>query len=106
MNLNITLTHRVTSPELLAAVNRYGALIMSTIEQVQATADQALSAVRAANDKADAVISTLTSVRDELAALVAAGTPSAEALDGVVATLNVAIDEANAQSAQNAAAIG
>lgn len=106
MNLNITVTHRLISPEILAALNKYGALIMSTIEQVQATADQALTAVRAANEKADAVIATLTTVRDELAALIAAGSPSDAALDVVVATLNVAIDEANTQGAQNDAAIG
>ena len=78
MNLTLSITHHHVAPELVAVLENYGALIMSKIEDVQAVADQALTAVRAANTKADAVIATLISVRDELAIL-SQGEPTAAA---------------------------
>ena len=74
---------------------------MTSIAEVQATADAALLAVRAANEKADAIIATLVDVRNQLAV----GMPAPAALDNIVATLNQAITEASDQVAQDDAAL-
>lgn len=76
---------------------------MSKIDEVQATADAALTAVRAANDKADRLITVLNEVRTQLAAM--QGGADVERLNDVIATLNQAINEANEQGAQDDAAV-
>jgi uncharacterized protein YaaQ len=77
--------------------------IMARIDEVQAAADAALTAVRAANGKTDRVIQALVDVRAQLAAFQGGADP--ERLNDVIATLNQAINEANEQMAQDDAAV-
>lgn len=74
---------------------------MATLKELQETADQALLAVRAANDRADRLIALLREVRDQLAA---SGSDAAGRA-AVMATLKQAIAEIDAQNAENDAAV-
>lgn len=74
---------------------------MATLRELQSTADEALMAVRAANDRADRLIALLREVRDQLAA---SGSDAAGRA-AVMATLKQTIAEIDAQSAENDAAV-
>lgn len=74
---------------------------MATLRELQETADEALMAVRAANDRADRLIALLREVRDQLAA---SGSDAAGRA-AVMATLKQAIAEIDAQNAENDAAV-
>jgi hypothetical protein len=75
--------------------------IMATLRELQETADQALLAVRAANDRADRLIAVLRDVRAQLAA---SGSDAAGRA-AVLATLKQTIAEIDEQNAQSDAAV-
>lgn len=74
---------------------------MASIEELQATADEALTAVRRANERADNLIALLREVRDQLAA----NGSDAAGRAAVMATLKQAIAEIDEQVAQDDAAV-
>ena len=74
---------------------------MASIEELQSTADEALNAVRRANERADTLIATLREVRDQLAA----NGSDAAGRAAVMATLKQAIAEIDEQVAQDDAAV-
>ena len=74
---------------------------MASIEELQSTADEALNAVRRANERADTLIATLREVRDQLAA----NGSDAAGRAAVMATLKQAIAEIDEQVSQDDAAV-
>lgn len=75
---------------------------MDSLEELQATADATLTAVRAANERSDKLIAIVRDVRDQLEA----NGSDAAGRAAVMATLKQALVEIDEQAAQDNEVIG
>lgn len=79
--------------------------IMTTLEQLQAKAEQLEASIAAANAKADALIALAGQLREQVAALSSSGGATAAQLDELGATLDRGLAAVAEQDAQNAQAL-